>query len=92
MLIFAALHIDEIANDQTADISEPELACNFIHGLHVGLEDGFFDIPCAFIATGINVDSNKSLGFIDHDVTAALEPDLTMKSVVDLFLDSIFFK
>ena len=37
LLVFSALHIDEIANNQTADIAQPKLARDLICRLQIGL-------------------------------------------------------
>ena len=43
-------------------------------------EDGGFLILAAFVATGVHVNSDERLGFINHDVAAALEMDLAEKA------------
>ena len=92
LLISAILHVDEVANDEPADIAQTQLARDFISCLQVGLQDCFLDIATAFVASGIYVHRNQRLGLIDHDVAAALQPDLTMKGIVDLFLHAEGFK
>lgn len=72
LLILAALHVDEIADDESADVAETKLARNFVDGFEVGLENRFLDVAAAFVATGVHVDGNKRVNFIDHDVAAAL--------------------
>ena len=52
----------------------------------VGLQNRFLDVAPAFVSTGIHVDRDQSFGFVNHDIAAAFEPDLTMKGVVDLSL------
>ena len=42
----------------------------------------------ALVAAGVHVDRDERLGFIDHDVAAALQPDLAMERVVDLLLNA----
>ena len=37
---------------------------------------------------GVHVDRDQRFGFVDHDIAAALQPDLAVKGVVDLLLDS----
>ena len=88
LLILAALHVDEIADDQAADIAQAQLAADFVGGFHVGLEDGFLDVLGALVAAGVDVDGDERLGLVDDDVAAARQPDLAVEGVVDLLLDA----
>ena len=88
MLILAALHVDEVADDQAADIAQTELARDFIGRFEIGLQNGLLDIAPALVATCIYVDGDQRFGFVDDDVAAAFQPHLAMKSIVDLFLHS----
>src|SRR5689334_4469941 len=90
LLIFAALHVDKIGYDQTANISESELTRDFIGRLQVRLQNRF--LAAAFISAGVHVDRDQRFGLIDDDVTAAAQPNLAMKCIVDLFLDPERFK
>ena len=92
MLVFAALHIDEIANDEPTDVPQPQLPRNFIGRFQIGLQDCLFDIARTFIATGIHVDGNERFRFINDNVAAALQPNLTMKCIVDLLLHAEGFE
>jgi hypothetical protein len=92
LLILPALHVDEIADDQAADISQAQLARDLVSGFEVGLEDRFFHIAAALVAPGVYVDGHQRLGFVDHNVAAAFQPDLAVKGVVDLFLHAEGFK
>ena len=91
-LVFAVTHVDEVNDNESADVAQTELACYGLGGLDVGLKDHFFLIFVAAIASGVDVDRNESLGFIDHNVAATGEPDLTRKGFVDLFLDADAFE
>ena len=43
----------------------------------------------ALVAAGIDVDGDERLGLVDDDVTAARQPDLAVKGVVDLLLHAV---
>ena len=62
------------------------MARDFVGGFQVGLQNRLFDVAAAFVSAGVYVDGDERLGFVDHDVAAAFQPDLAMKGVVDLFL------
>ena len=59
LLVFAALHIDEIADDEPADVPQSQLARNFIRCLQIGLKDCLFDIAGTFVASSVHVDGDK---------------------------------
>src|ERR1051325_6155505 len=88
LLVFAAFHINEIADNQTANIPEPQLQSYFICCLSLCLEICLFGVPRPLVTTCFHVDGHERFGLIDHNITAALQPDLPMKSIINLFLDS----
>src|SRR5581483_2443709 len=89
LLVFTALHINEIGNDKSTYIAQPKLARDFVFGFEVCLQNCFFYVASPFVSSRVNVDSHECFCLIDHDITAALEPDLSMESVIDLFLHTI---
>jgi hypothetical protein len=66
-------HVNEVEHDQPAHVAEAELPADFVGGFQVDLEDGGFLILAAFVAAGVHVNGHERLGFINHDVAAALE-------------------
>jgi len=84
LLVLAVLHVDEVGNDQTADIAETELAGDFLGGFKVRLKDGFFHVLRALVAAGVDIHRNHGLGLVDDDVAAAGQPDLAVEGSVDL--------
>jgi hypothetical protein len=60
--------------------------------LEVGLQDRLLDVAAPFVPAGVNVDGHQRLGFVDHDITATLQPDLAMEGVVDLLLHAERFE
>ena len=87
LLVFPALHVDEIADDEAADVSQAKLPRDLIRGFEVRLQDRFLDVAPAFVPAGVHVDGDQRFGFVDHNVTAAFQPHLAMERVIDLFLD-----
>ena len=65
---------------------------DLVCGFEIGLQNCFVDIATAFVPAGIYVHRNQRFRFVDHNVAAAAQPNLAMKRVVDLFLDSERFK
>jgi hypothetical protein len=56
-------HVDEIADDDSADISQPELTGNFLGRLHVGSENGLLRILLASVSTRLtSTETSASVG------------------------------
>ena len=89
LLIFTTFHVDEIADDQTTDIAQPKLTRDFICRLQVRLQNCLLHIAPPFVTARIHVDRYQCFGFVDHNVAATLQPNLPVKSVVDLFLHAV---
>ncbi len=87
LLVVAVTHVDEINDDQAADIAEAKLAADFLRRFEIGLENGRVQVLLRFVAARIDVDSHQRFGFIDTDVAARFQPDLAAEGVLDLFLD-----
>ena len=86
LLIPAVFHVDEIADDEAPDIAQAQLPRDFVRRFEIGLENCFLDVAPAFVPARIHVHRHERFGFVDHDIAAALQPDLAMKRVVDLLL------
>ena len=69
------------------DVAQAQLPRNFVRRFQIGLQNCLFDVAAALVSPRVYVDGDERFGFVDHDITAAFQPDLAMKSVVDLLLD-----
>ena len=92
LLVLPAFHVDEIANDQTANIAQPKLTRDFICRLQICLQNCFFDIAPTFVPAGIHINRDQGFSLVNHNIAAAPQPDLPMKSVVDLLLHAVTFE
>ena len=88
LLILAALHVDEVADDEAAHVAQAHLAGDLVRRFHVRLQDGFIHVLAALVAARVHVDGDEGFGLVEDDVTAALEPDLAVEGIVDLALDT----
>ena len=84
LLVFAGLHVDEVDDDQPADVPQPQLPGDFDGGLDVDFEDAVFLGLPALVAAGVDVDGDESLGFVEVQIRAGLEPNLAAVDVVEL--------
>ena len=83
-------HIDEIENDDAAQIAQADLAHDFLHGFEVGFDDGVLEPrgAAADVLAGVHVDGHQRFGVVDDDVAAGLEPHLGPQRLVEFLLDA----
>ena len=61
------LHVDQVDDDQAAEISEAQLMHDLLDGLEVGLEHGLLKIALADEATRVHVDRSQRFALVDHE-------------------------
>lgn len=88
-LVLVALHVDEIDDDDAAQIAQPQLAGNGLRRFQIGFENGFFQIAAADVAAGVDVDSRHRFGLVEHQMAAGFEFDLAVQRLADLVLDVV---
>ncbi len=84
-----AHHVDEVHDDDAAQIAQPELSGNGLRGFEVRLEDRVVEIAGADEAAGVDIDRGQRLGLVNHQVAARLELDAAAQRLGDLFVDCI---
>jgi hypothetical protein len=83
------LHVDEVDDDDAADIAQAELAGDLAGRVEVGAEDRLLRIFLAGVAAGVDVDGDEPFGRLDDDVTAGGQLDLAVEGADDLLLDVV---
>ena len=78
------LHVDEVDDDDAAQVAQADLAHDLLHRLQVGLEDRLLEVLLARVAAGVDVDRHQRLGLVDDDVAARLQPDLGAQRALQL--------
>src|SRR5215469_2624036 len=88
--IAALFHVDEVDDDDAAQIAQANLADDFFHGFDVGADDGVFEAigTAANEFAGVYVDGHERFGVVDDDVAAGLEPDFRAQAFVDFLLNA----
>ncbi len=87
--VLALVHVDEVDDDDAAEVAQANLANDLGDGIEVGLDDGVFEARrLADELAGVDVDRDEGFGLVDDDGAAGLEPDLGAQSLVDLFGDA----
>jgi hypothetical protein len=78
------LHVDEVDDDQSADIAKSQLIDDFLDGLEIGSVDRFFKIAFAHEAPGVDIDGRQGFALIDDERSTRFEPDLALEVRVNL--------
>lgn len=63
-------HVDEIDDDQAAEVAQAQLAGDFIRRFQIGLQRGFLDVAALGGATGVDIDRGQRFGAVDDDGAA----------------------
>ena len=63
-------HVDEVDNDDAANVSEAKLMSHLLSCLEVVLEDSLFKIGRTDILSRVDVDNRESLGVLDDERAA----------------------
>src|SRR5208283_3244789 len=87
--VLAVIHVDEVDDDNAAQVAEANLANDLRHRVEIGLDDGVLKAcRLADIFAGVDVDGHQGLGLVDDDGAAALEPDLGAQGLGDFVLNA----
>src|SRR5690606_14723160 len=89
VLIRLGLHVDEVADDDAADVPKAELSRDLPCGVEVGLEDRLLGVLLPRVAAGVDVDRDERLGRLDDDVAAAGEVYAALERLADRVFDAV---
>src|SRR5438105_7364616 len=81
------LHVDEVADDDAADVAQSQLASDFLRGFHIRSQNSFLGILLAGVTTRVHVDRDQRLGRLDDQVTARWQVAAALEDVANLRLD-----
>src|SRR5271157_4556416 len=87
--VLAFVHVNEVDDDNPAQIAQPDLPHDFLDGIHVGLHNGVFQaLGLANVLAGVDVNGHQRFGLVDDDGSAALQPHLRLQGAVDFVLNA----
>ncbi len=89
VLVLLARHVDEVDDDDAAQVAQPQLARDGLRRLEVGLEDRVVEVARADEAAGVDVDRGQRLGLVDDQVAAGLQVDAPRQRAGDLLVDVV---
>ena len=86
------VHVDEIDDDQTGQVTQAELAGNLFGGLQVGAVGGFLDVAFFGRTARVDVDGDQRFGRVDDDIAARFQLHRRAVHRVELLLDLVAVK
>ncbi len=92
--VAVVFHVDEVDDDDAAQVAQADLPDDLVDRLHVGLDDGVFQAGRAFadVLAGVDVNGHQRLGVVDDNMTARLQPHLGAQGAVDFLLHAHLFE
>src|SRR5579862_1767022 len=81
------LHVDEVDDDDAADVAEPELAGDLLGRLQVVAVDGLLEVGRPDVLARVDVDHRQRLGPFDDQRAPARQPHLLVDRLVELLVD-----
>ncbi|MNF60405.1 hypothetical protein D3C84_420210 [compost metagenome] len=88
-LVLFIFHVDEVDDDDPAQVAQAQLPGDGRRRFQISLEDSLFEVPVPDERTGVDVNGTHRLGRIDHQITAGLEWNLALQRLLNLVFDAI---
>ena len=83
-------HVDEVNDDDAADVAQPELADDLLGRFEVVPGDRLFQVAAlASELARVDVDDGHRLGAVDDQRPAARQPDLALQRLGQLLVDAV---
>ncbi len=89
LAVLFLLHVDEVDDDDAAEVAQPQLARDRHRRLEIGAEDRLLERAVADVRAGVDVDRRHRFGLVEDQVAAGLERHLAVERLLDLLLDAV---
>ncbi len=86
-LMLLRAHVDEVDNDEAAEISDAQLPCDFVGSFKVGVVRGGFDVAAFGRACRVNVNRDHRFSVIDNDTASRGQRYVVCERGLDLRFD-----
>src|SRR5581483_1361808 len=92
--VLGARHVDEVDDDDAADVAQPQLTHDLFHRLEVVLRDRVLEPSARLLraradeAAGVHVDDGECLGVVEDQIAARRQVDAAIERRADLLLDA----
>ena len=90
-LIFVDGHVDQVDNHKSAQITDSQLAGDFLDRFEVGMQGGFFNIATFSRPRRVDVDGYQRLSMIDCQGATRRQADFTVERRINLSLDCLLY-
>ena len=80
------LHVDEVDDDDPADVAQPQLAGDLLGRLQVVVEDRLLEVRRAHVLARVHVDHGEGLGVLDDERATRRQPHLAVEGLVQLLV------
>src|SRR5882724_176311 len=87
--MFRLLHVDEVDDDDAAEIAQAQLPRNGHSRLQIGAENGLFQISVADESARVDVDGGHRFRLVDDEIPARLERYLAIQGLLNFLLDMV---
>src|SRR5581483_3610722 len=87
LAVSLARHVDEVDDDDAADVAQAQLFDHLFDRFEIGPQHGFVLAGLADEAPGVDVDRGERLGLVENQVAARLQPYLAVERAFDLLLN-----
>ncbi len=85
LAVLTLVHVNEVDDNDAAEVAQPDLAHNFSDCIDVRLNDGVFQARrLSDKLAGVDVDRHQGFRLVDDDVPTALQPYFGFERLVDL--------
>ena len=85
-------HIDEVDDDDSAQVSQTQLPGNDLSGFEIRFKDGFREIPAAHKGPGIDVNRCHRFSLINDQIAAAFQFHTAPEGFFNLLVHPVHFK
>ena len=90
--VLGVAHIDEIDNDDPAEVAQPELPGQYRGRFEIRFEQRVFLVVPPHKGARVHVNRGHGLGLIDDQMTATLKRDHRLQGALDVVLDTVPIK
>ena len=88
VLVFLAVHVDEVNNDDAAEIAQSQLPRDGLGSFEIGFENSVIETSPRHKCTGIYIDGDQRLGLVDNDVSTGFQIYAAFQTTFDFILDA----
>ena len=82
-------HVDEVDDDDAAQVAQAQLACDGNRGFEVRAVDGLLEIAMPDVRARVDVDRRERFGLVDDQVATRFQRHFAIEGTLDLLFDAV---